>query len=80
MASKQIFVKTLTGKTYTVDVVDTDTVETLKAKIQEKEGIPKHEMRLIFAGKELNEQRALSDYNIQKDCTVHMVLRLRGGF
>lgn len=80
MASKQIFIKTLTGRTYTVDVVDTDTVEQLKAKIQEKEGIPKHEMRLIFAGKELNEQRALSDYNIQKDCTVHMVLRLRGGF
>jgi len=78
--AKQIFVKTLTGKTYTVDVVDTDTVATLKQKMQEKEGIPAHEQRLIFAGKELQEERALSDYNIQKASTVHMVLRLRGGY
>ena len=80
MATKQIFVKTLTGKTYTVDVVETETVAQLKQKIQEKEGIPQSEQRLIFAGKELNEERALSDYNIQKASTVHMVLRLRGGY
>lgn len=80
MTSKQIFVRTLTGKTFTYDVTDSDTVESLKAKIHAKEGIPATEMRLIFAGKEMNEARALSDYNIQKASTIHMVLRLRGGY
>ncbi len=80
MTSKQIFVRTLTGKTFTYVVTDSDTVESLKAKIHAKEGIPATEMRLIFAGKEMNEARALSDYNIQKASTIHMVLRLRGGY
>ena len=80
MATKQIFVRTITGKTMTVDVSETENVAGLKRMIAEREGIPAGEMRLIFAGKELNEERALSDYNIGKASTVHLVLRLRGGF
>jgi ubiquitin C len=75
----ELFVKTMTGKTVSIEAEEGETIEEIKAKITEKEGIPAEQQRLIFGGQQLEDAKTLEDYGVDEDDTFHLVLRLRGG-
>ncbi|XP_053909138.1 NEDD8 [Cuculus canorus] len=75
-----IKVKTLTGKEIEIDIEPTDKVERIKERVEEKEGIPPQQQRLIYSGKQMNDEKTAADYKIQGGSVLHLVLALRGGF
>ncbi|KAK8723123.1 hypothetical protein OTU49_011853, partial [Cherax quadricarinatus] len=75
-----IKVKTLTGKEIEIDIEPTDKVERIKERVEEKEGIPPPQQRLIFSGKQMNDEKTAADYKVQGGSVLHLVLALRGGF
>ncbi|KAG6389587.1 hypothetical protein SASPL_151058 [Salvia splendens] len=72
-------VKTLTGKEIEIDIEPTDTIDRIKERVEEKEGIPPVQQRLIYAGKQLGDDKTAKDYNIEGGSVLHLVLALRGG-
>ena len=79
LGGKQIFIKTLQGKSITLSISDEDTIESIKQKIFEKEGIPIEQQRLVFNGKQLEDNQTINSYGIEENSSIHLVLRLRGG-